>query len=297
MRVQAAQCQSPRFSRAAAQLAAALVAVVLLVEPAWAQVIRGRVLEAETNKPVAGARVMAHLAGDTVGLLGISDDDGRFEVRLPVPGAYVVDVARLGYRPQHRGPLDLQTGQVTSLSVILPVVPVTLDPVTVQAQVNATMLQQVGFYGRMRSDFGHFITRDQVESRRAHRASDLLRAIPGVGIMPDRLHPGQVRIQMRGSHLSNGGLCSPRVFVDGLVAIRGDARPPGRSGNQANNEEERLYGDDPRAPEPELDDVVRPEDIEAMEIYRSASQVPAEFGGNSMFTRCGVIVIWTRRGR
>ena len=84
---------------------------------------------------------------------------------------------------------------------------------------------------------------------------------------------------------------------DSTAAIRGDARPPGRAGNQGDNQEGRLYGEDPRAPEPELDDVVRPDDIEAIEVYRSASQVPAEFGGNSMFTRCGVIVIWTRRGR
>ena len=294
---EAVACQSPRRWRALGRLPAAVAIGTLLAVPLRAQAIRGRVLEAETEKPVPGARVTAHLVNDSAGLLAITDDDGHFELRLRMPGAYVVDVARLGYRPQHRGPLDLQTGQVISFDVVLPVVPLTLDPVTVQARVNATMLQQAGFYGRMRSDFGHFITRDQIETRRARRASDLLRAIPGVSIMPDRRFPGQVRIQMRGSHLADGGLCSPRVFVDGLVAIRGDARPPGLPGDQQNNEEQRLYGDDPRSPEPELDDVVRPNDIEAMEIYRSASQVPAEFGGNSMFTRCGVIVIWTRRGK
>ncbi|RMH14199.1 MAG: hypothetical protein D6701_11515, partial [Gemmatimonadetes bacterium] len=42
-------------------------------------------------------------------------------------------------------------------------------------------------------------------------------------------------------------------------------------------------------------DLIRPEDIEAIEVYRGASEVPAEFGGSD--AGCGAIVIWTRRGR
>jgi len=46
-----------------------------------------------------------------------------------------------------------------------------------------------------------------------------------------------------------------------------------------------------------VDDVVDPRDIEAIEVYRSGAQVPAQFGGMGPFTRCGVVVVWTRRGR
>lgn len=53
----------------------------------------------------------------------------------------------------------------------------------------------------------------------------------------------------------------------------------------------------PRAPDPAVDDVVDPRDIEAIEVCRSGVEVPAVFGGMSPFTRCGAIVIWTRRGR
>jgi hypothetical protein len=35
--------------------------------------------------------------------------------------------------------------------------------------------------------------------------------------------------------------------------------------------------------------------MEAIEVYRSASEVPIEFGGNS--ASCGVIVLWTTRGK
>ncbi len=36
--------------------------------------------------------------------------------------------------------------------------------------------------------------------------------------------------------------------------------------------------------------------ILAIEVYRSATEVPVQFGGTSVETLCGVIVIWTRTG-
>jgi hypothetical protein len=45
-----------------------------------------------------------------------------------------------------------------------------------------------------------------------------------------------------------------------------------------------------------LDDIGPPSDIAGIEVYRSATQVPVRFGGTSLETLCGVIVIWTRRG-
>jgi hypothetical protein len=32
--------------------------------------------------------------------------------------------------------------------------------------------------------------------------------------------------------------------------------------------------------------------VEAIEVYRSAAEIPAQFNGNN--SACGVIVIWTR---
>ncbi len=264
---------------------------------AQAQAVRGRVLEADSRKPVAGARVTLVRTEDTSGVVAISSEDGAFSVRGRTAGRYQVEVARLGYRPQREGPFDLSAGDTLELGVILPVLPYAMDPVTITAEVNARLLRDVGFYDRKRADFGHFITRDQIESRRASRPTDLLVAIPGVSIHPDPRSPGKVRLQMRGTHPAQGGACAPRVYVDGLIIIRGDSRPVGGSGTAKEDEIERALDADPRNPEPSLDDIVNPDQIEAIEIYRSASQVPAEFGGASAFTRCGVVVVWTRRGR
>jgi len=291
------QCQTSLPWRG--QLAAAALAVLASLLPvrAPAQAVRGHILEAQSRKPVAGARVMLVRTDDTSGVVAISADDGGFTVRARAGGVFRVDVTRLGYRPQREGPFALTSGQVVELDVMMPAVPYTMDPVTVTAEVNTRFLQNVGFYDRKRADFGHFITRDQIESRRASRPTDLLVAIPGVAILPDPRSPGRVRLQMRGTHPAQGGACAPRVYVDGLIIIRGDSRPVGGGGATKEDEIERALDGDPRNPEPSLDDVVNPDQIEAIEVYRSASQVPAEFGGASVFTRCGVVVIWTRRGR
>src|SRR5574341_175877 len=256
----------------------ALVAALCLAAAAGArgQTVRGRVVEADTRKPVAGARVVLRSPEDS-SLAAVTDTAGAFVARATVPGRYEVSVARLGYRAQQQGPFELLT-------------------VTVAAEVNSRFLQTVGFYDRKRSDFGHFITRDEIESKRASRPTDLLRVLPGVSLIPDPRSPGRVRVQMRGTHPAQGGACAPRVFVDGLIAIRGDSRPP-RPGTASAGDIEDVFENDPRNPEPALDDIVTPEQIQAIEVYRSASQVPAEFGGASVFTRCGVVVVWTRRGR
>ncbi len=271
----------------------------LVASTGAAQVVNGRVLEADTRKPISGARVTLRPVTDTTvtGALAVSRDDGTFSAHPRSPGRYLVEAARLGFRPQRRGPFDVQPDAPVELEIVLPIRPITLDPVTVTAEVNAGLLQRVGFYDRQRGDFGHFITRDYIESRRASRPTDLLRAIPGVGIVPDPQTPGKVRLQMRGTHIMQGGACAPRVFVDGLIAIRGDSRPPGRAGSAKEDEIENVLDGDPRNPEPSLDDIVNPDQIEAIEVYRSATEVPAEFGGAGIFTRCGVVVIWTRHGR
>ena len=61
------------------------------------------------------------------------------------------------------------------------------------------------------------------------------------------------------------------VYVDGVRVIRDNA-----SSNES------------------IDNFVHPSEIAGVEVYRSASEVPAEFGGS--VGRCGAIVIWTGSG-
>jgi outer membrane receptor for ferrienterochelin and colicin len=72
-----------------------------------------------------------------------------------------------------------------------------------------------------------------------------------------------------------GDYCPAQIFVDGFLLN-------GRS---------RLTGDT----EFTIDDAVSPASIEGIEVYRGLSSVPAEFLNPD--SRCGVVVVWTRRDR
>jgi hypothetical protein len=174
--------------------------------------------------------------------------------------------------------------------------PVMLDPVEVSAAATRRYLELAGFYDRQRADFGHYVTAEDIEKRQAARITDLLTSLPGVNLVS--MSPGGVgalSVQLRGSNLSDGGVCRPRVFVDGVMYARGDSRLKRAAGGQ--DVERRVEDEIQELDEGlSLDDIGHPSIIAAIEVYRSASQVPVQFGGTSVETLCGVIVIWTRTG-
>jgi hypothetical protein len=226
----------------------------------------------------------------------ITNQNGVFQLVAPGPGTYLVKARRLGYRQWIDGPVEIDEGDAFDVAFHLKPDPVTLSSLSVTAEASARFLRTIGFYERQRADFGHYLTRDQIDLRRPQRMTDLLVAIPGVKIVPAASGAGRTQVQLRGSRPSEGGPCDPRVFIDGFVAVRGGAKIKTPDGTNV----EGVLGDpsstDVDDPGPTLDDLVSPREIEAMEVYRSSSQIPARFGGAGPATRCGVIVVWTRRG-
>jgi hypothetical protein len=43
-----------------------------------------------------------------------------------------------------------------------------------------------------------------------------------------------------------------------------------------------------------IDGLSKPMDLAGIEVYRSAAEIPIQFGGPN--SRCGVIVMWNKRG-
>ncbi len=268
--------------------------------PLWAQRVHGQLRDLETRKPLDGGLVTLRTArGERVGSVAATNQ-GTFEILVPAPGLYYVEVNRLGYRLLRDGPFELEAGGDREAIYSLQRQAFQLAPIEVNAaqpKARSTYLEEVGFYERQKSDFGHFITREEIERRQAHRFTDLLRLIPGVGIQDNGNGSGS-SIQLRGSMLSLGGACHPQVIVDGLIVMRGTARPwrPANARPEDRATEQSLPALDPDREQVSIDDVVMPDDVEAIEVFRSGVQVPVRFGGTSTSTQCGVVVIWTRRG-
>ena len=195
-------------------------------------------------------------ASDTAGIAPRStrtDARGRFDLGRFASGTLSLRARRLGYEQWTLQVEIGAAGQPTSLEIILLDKAAELEDVYVTASSHGKLS---GFYERkqQRGTFGRFLEEKDIRRMAPRNASDLFRNVPGVSFAAAP-NGGSV-IRMRG--------CQPMVRVD-----------------------------DQRVPGAELDEVVSPSDIAAIEFYSSAAGVPAQYveRGNRL---CGLILVWTK---
>ena len=210
-----------------------------------AQTIRGTLLERDSNRPIY------------LGFVALYTESGD-----PVdPGNFLLLAAALGHRETTVGVFELGEGGELAVEFRIPLEPLTLDGLLVQAdrvgQEPALVLN--GFSRRMQQGLGRFITPADIESSPAFRTSDLFVGILGVSVVGDRVQVRTFR-----------GLCTPRIFLDGMPI--------------ASN----ILGSD-------MDLIVSLEALAAVEVYRRVAEVPLQYGGSQ--AGCGVILFWTKTGR
>jgi hypothetical protein len=104
-----------------------------------------------------------------------------------------------------------------------------------------------------RSGFAHFLEQSDIRRMGVTRSSEMFRNVPGVVL---RTAGGGNALRIRD--------CQPMVFMDGQ-----------------------------RVPGAELDDLIQPPDIAAIEFYPSSAGVPAQYAERTN-RLCGAILVWTR---
>ncbi len=259
-----------------------VVALAVLPAPLPAQAVRGFVVSGTPMAPVAGVFVLLVDTAGTVSRAGVSDSTGAYALLAPVAGIYTLQVQSGGYGPFLSDPFPLPRGQTLQLDLHVPRRIYTLPAVTIAGEAGAPAGVLSGFYERLDRGWGIFFTRDEIQKRGARRISDLLHGLPDVRVIRRsdiestvrfgtelaRVNVGPLSLGEDGAHQIVGDSplrCSPLLYVDGIKFGRAD----------------------------EVLDQVGPTDIEGIEIYRRATEVPPEFGG--LYARCGVILVWTRR--
>lgn len=114
------------------------------------------------------------------------------------------------------------------------------------------------------------MTREEIEKKRPIHTSDIFTAVPGVEVVRSYLRP---ILRMRGAQpvLHRGRVyeCQVQYLLDGFPAF-------------VSHPSEPIF----------VDQLVRPIEIEAIEIYRGPAETPAQFRRPG--SDCGVVVIWTR---
>jgi hypothetical protein len=252
-----------------------VAALVLLAAPLAAQVtVTGVVREDGTQRPLPGVMVLI----EGTKREATTDDAGRFRLDAPA-GNRVALFRAIGFRPSRVRMNLIKGDSVTADAVMIKEEAAQrLDPVVTTAKPAPPRGVGVGieaFEERRRLGIGKFI--DSTELRRAgtRRLTDVLRGIQGIRIisyieMPDRPDLFELRAVGRVEKLF-GEPCWMSVLVDGSPIYRaGMGRPP-----------------DFRR---EFQDVSH---FQSAEVYRSASEVPMEFGGSA--EQCGLLMLWTRR--
>lgn len=244
---------------------ASATAVVILAAaaiPAAGQVLRGQVLDAATDRGVSSADVALL---DTLGVrraAAVTDSSGAFRVKLEAAGIYRVRVERLGYRATQIDSIDIGDSEevVVVLRVGVEAIPVAPIDVTGRSRFFQGRLQE--FYERMdrnkRAGIGRFLTREEIENRPGAFASDLFYSFPSISVV------GRQRtVTMR----RNGTDCVPHLYLDGVLLNRGGPW--------------------------NIDEFVRADDVEGVEVYHGLAQGPGDYHDPS---GCGVVLVWTRRG-
>jgi hypothetical protein len=254
--------------------------------PGTGAVLQGRVLSNE-GRPLAGAEVRTldhRLATRT-------DPSGNFALSDLTGGSHTVEIRAIGFAPR-REQATLRTGERRYLDAVLVRTAVALPEIAVTGRAPSP-LDLSGFELRKRGGRGYFLDDEAIRKRRAVTTSDLFVGIPGVevtatggaGIVLFRRAEGQIGKFNRGS-------CLPQYFVDGVArqvgsedAVSGEFNPIG----QVIGEVGLLQLDVGPG------QLVRIEDLAGIEVYRGTADAPPQF--SKLDAGCGVIVMWTRRGK
>jgi hypothetical protein len=286
-----------RDSRIPLWIALAVLLGVGLPTSGVTQTIRVTVLDDQTQQPVASALV--ELYDSTGALLATDLSSTSGEVAFDASGThFVLRIRRIGYdvtvTPLFKLPEGRQVGDVTVLVTALVVV---MDPVTITGDSAPYAPGPLAdFYARRRRGWGHFITPEEVRERNPAQTTDLFRLIAGVRVVPRGAGSYDV-VMTRNALTSLSAMQRSIKSQGGLSRTRNDIREANDNVGLGDGKcQVTFYLDGGKfRPDPQVGiNQILASDVTAVEVYRGPAETPVEFLDSD--SRCGVIVIWTRRG-
>ena len=223
-------------------------------------VLSGRVTQAgDTSIAVGGAEV--EIVGTA--LSQGANGDGRFRFVDMLPGKYELRVRRIGYEPATLR-VVLQNGKSYDQRIELARHPHALTEVRINGQMLKVPARFEDVYARAAHEHGTFFTRHDIDSLNPLDVGSLLDRVPSVYMHGDSPEFARCKGPLSGA---SPGKSAVQVYIDGTRVTASKSTPV-----------------------PEALQLVKPKDIEAMEVYTGVARIPAEFLNDA----CAVIAIWTR---
>lgn len=205
----------------------------------------------QSGQPVNGARITLWGTGVEV----VSNAAGQYQFSNLPEGTYTVEARALGFQP-HRAPADLLATREAVVDLTLSALVTNIDTLRVRAN-RAVPLEE--FERRRKLGFGHFLTEDDIKKKGPTYMGDIFRGLPGVVTMPGQF--GRDRVLIRSTGMT--GDCAPAIFLNGLYVNIEDG---------------------------DLDNIINPKDVRAIELYSRTASIPLQFQTRN---GCGSAVIWT----
>lgn len=207
-------------------------------------------------------------------LKALSDSHGSFRIPGVGSGQVTLDVHAVGFVAQEFH-LSLESGIDRRVSLMMPRIAQTLPDVAVLGigdkparYANTTKYDE--FFLRKALGIGTFITREDIDRQFKASTQELLQTIPGI------------LIRQTGT----------QWWVQFLRC--GPAKVPGRETVKRESEPVEVFVDGQFSPDgTDRLEMINPAEIEAVEIYKGPSELPAIARGKG----CGAIFIWLRQGR
>ncbi|HLU25292.1 MAG TPA: carboxypeptidase regulatory-like domain-containing protein [Longimicrobiales bacterium] len=238
-----------------------LVAVVALPAVARAQVIRGVVIDEETDTPIAAAAVQLLDRSGNVVAAAMSNSAGTFLISTNRTGPHYIRAIHVAYQEMAPASLELRLNESTVLILKLGRAVHPIEPMVVVGRARG---QVAAFRERARHGaFGRFITREELEARPMATGPELLRGLAGVSVVQAGTSGHLIYMNRQ-----NGG-CLPTIYIDGVMV------------------------DQSMGP---LDSWTRAEVLEGIEIYPGGIGAPYPLMEKRVGSKpgCGVIAFWTR---
>ncbi len=236
-----------------------LTVLAALVLPALAQSqhVNGTLLDKKSGAPIQGASItlLPTDKGDSV--TAQTDSAGEFALTGTAPGTYTLRIRKIGLVPATTHAFWLGPLTERTPTLRMETVGLALDTVRIATRGLSTTDWTQEFYQRKRATNGIFLTRVDVASRAPYQATDWLLGVRGVQV---QYIAGRARVLTNRS----GSACALDVYVDNLPVYDGD-----------------------------LNQMLRAEDVAAMEVYSGRVDTPLRFRNRG----CGVLAVWTYNGQ
>ena len=242
----------------------------------------GRVTDLSTGRPIAGAVVELRAAREQT----FTREDGTFSLAMSELRTDTLAIEHLGYRTATVEVTPVPGATVSVTAEVVPE-PLSLEPIVVTA-VRHRRLEVGGFYDRKewaeQLGVGVFLTEDDIRQLASTRISHLVDrtqsvttvrvCTPTCWVLPrmESAPPKWAGTSQTGYALEP---CPADVYVNGIRA--------------------RLFHYDfanRLVVTGGIDELGLPSELLGIEIYRRASELPAEFGGAT--DGCGAVALWTK---